>query len=979
MMAILNEAFNVIPPDELQPQEPMLRQLSRAAAQEFQLLASLALVCSSNLAVPFSEEIFASDASNEKGGICEALVSEELSKVLWRSADRRRDPLPLLSRSQIILSQYEQMYEELPADKVQAEGPQFVGDACGENLGEEGAPFEVPCERPIGMRFDFIEICGGAAGVTKELVKEGVSCGPVLDLSVSKQFDISEHRVIQWVVFMLEEDRLETFLVSPPCTSFSPAAHPCVRSYKEPRGFDQQNWKVRIGNLLAFAALTFLFVAYRMQKSGLGETPRRSKMRWLEEWKRLIALGAEEVFLASCMYGSVHQKEFCFLGVNMHVKLLHRRCSRDHQHIRIQGKYTKMSAIYCEGLCGALAVFFRDHILAKRRAGERFAVRSQGLEDVLTNDCCLSLQWKTIAAWRWSSRSHINVLEVAACIKLLRDLVRKGGDLRQTIFLDSHVALSVFVRGRSSAKSLQHQLRKFAVLCIAGGLYPAFRFAPTRMNPADAPTRDREVPSPESFTVLANCSAESQHVAARCKGLRRWAANWARLVLLLHTSLLPFLACHDLRKHPICPILQREWTLDFDSTLGYPGEGPLFRLFVSLSAVWGFLGLVVAVGPSHGDEQRKHQRSGIVLEEGRRVTETTANVRGLLFQNFLGWLSDQGVDFDDLVMSSPPDVDRINKVLVQYGKWLFSEGKPYYHLSETINLVTSKRPVIRRSLQQAWDLCFMWGSHEPVEHHVAMPYQILIALISAAWWWGWHREAAVFALSWGALLRIGEVYEAKRSDLILPEDVDNTNDFALLRIREPKTRFRAARHQAGRLEHVDLLEVVKIGFQRLRPEEKLWPFSGATLRSRLHKLLHQLGLPTELQNKPKPLSLASFRPGGATHMISVCDNAETVRRRGRWASFKVMEIYLQEVSSSTYLNLISNESKLNVLNGLKVFPSLLQKILVFYKCRIPATTWYFLLRADVCDDFNVQGGKVGDVKTNQNPAANHTYNSRLRG
>ena len=147
----------------------------------------------------------------------------------------------------------------------------------------------------------------------------------------------------------------------------------------------------------------------------------------------------------------------------------------------------------------------------------------------------------------------------------------------------------------------------------------------------------------------------------------------------------------------------------------------------------------------------------------------------------------------------------------------------------------------------------------------------------------------------------------------------------------------------------------------------------------MHKLLHQLGLPTELQNKPKPLSLASFRPGGATHMISVCDNAETVRRRGRWASFKVMEIYLQEVSSSTYLNLISNESKLNVLNGLKVFPPLLQKILVFYKCRIPATTWYFLLRADVCDDFNVQGGKVGDVKTNQNPAANHTYNSRLRG
>lgn len=235
-------------------------------------------------------------------------------------------------------------------------------------------------------------------------------------------------------------------------------------------------------------------------------------------------------------------------------------------------------------------------------------------------------------------------------------------------------------------------------------MYPAFRFAPTRMNPADAPTRDREVFAHESLTVLAGCNEETQYVAARCKGLRRWAANWARLTLLLHTSLLPFLACHDLRKHPICPILQREWTLDFDSTVGYPGEGPLFRLLLSLSAVWGSLSIVVAVCFSHGDELRKRQRSGIVLEDGRRVTETTANVRGLLFQNFLGWLTDQGFSFDELLMSSPPDLDRINKVLVQYGKWLFSAGKPYYHLSETINLVTSKRPVIRRSLQQAWDL-----------------------------------------------------------------------------------------------------------------------------------------------------------------------------------------------------------------------------------------------------------------------------------
>ena len=39
----------------------------------------------------------------------------------------------------------------------------------------------------------------------------------------------------------------------------------------------------------------------------------------------------------------------------------------------------------------------------------------------------------------------------------------------------------------------------------------------------------------------------------------------------------------------------------------------------------------------------------------------------------------------------------------------------------------------------------------------------------------------------------------------------------------------------------------------------------------------------------------SFRPGDATYMMTVCDNAEQIRRKGRWASQRIMEIYLQEV------------------------------------------------------------------------------------
>lgn len=358
----------------------------------------------------------------------------------------------------------------------------------------------------------------------------------------------------------------------------------------------------------------------------------------------------------------------------------------------------------------------------------------------------------------------------------------------------------------------------------------------------------------------------------------------------------------------------------------------------------------IGVSRSHGDAARKAARSGIVLEDGRRTTELTAVTRDLLYSNFLSWLEEKEVSFDDVLFCSPPDVDQLNSLLCDFGRWLFREGKPYYHYSETINAITSKRPLVRRSLQQSWDLAFMWGSHEPSEHHIAMPYQILVALIAGAWSWGWKREAACFALAWGALLRIGEILAAKREDLVLPSDIGNSVDFVLLRIKEPKTRYRAARHQAGKLEQADLIEVVRIGFAELKPFEMLWNFSGSTLRSRLQKLLEKLDLPSKNHERPKALSLAPFRPGGATHLMSVCESAELVRRRGRWASFRVMEIYLQKVAANTYLNAVAPSARAKVFAGLDAFPMLFQHVRKFDACKIPAATRYFLLSHVTNDD-----------------------------
>ena len=113
---------------------------------------------------------------------------------------------------------------------------------------------------------------------------------------------------------------------------------------------------------------------------------------------------------------------------------------------------------------------------------------------------------------------------------------------------------------------------------------------------------------------------------------------------------------------------------------------------------------------SHGDATRAAARAGIELQDGRRTTEATAAARIDLLERFKEWLFSSGIVFDDVFLASPPDMDCINKLLCDFGRFLFKAGKPYYHYSETINAVAARRPVLRRALQQAWDGTSHWNA-----------------------------------------------------------------------------------------------------------------------------------------------------------------------------------------------------------------------------------------------------------------------------
>ena len=339
---------------------------------------------------------------------------------------------------------------------------------------------------------------------------------------------------------------------------------------------------------------------------------------------------------------------------------------------------------------------------------------------------------------------------------------------------------------------------------------------------------------------------------------------------------------------------------------------------------------------------RADRRAAAPLQSGRPVLQMTRSRREKLKALFAGWLLGQGRSFDGLLQLARTDVETANEMLILFGKWLYESGKPYSFYSETINMFSSECPAIRRLLQPAWGLAFSWLREEPPVHHTAMPWQILAAMLTVCLVYGWTQVAGVLALSWGGLARVGEVMAAYRRDLVLPEDVGENLTYALMAVKEPKTRFQTARHQCIKVDQPQLVAIVKLAFSNFEPDMKLWSWSGSTLRSRFKKLLAALDLQSGILPGVRDLDLGSLRAGGATWLMSVTENPDFVRRRGRWINNKVMDIYVQEVSAILFLPRLPLALKRKIFS---LANGLTEAIAFASSCmqmKLESKTWFFL-------------------------------------
>ena len=961
LMSLLGASFGLVDADKVETNVPKLVPLPRRVADELVMVSILSVYAVTDLCAPFDDTVYCSDASDDKGAFCQAPIGSEVSEILWKCSRSKGAYHRLLS----------------PAEKLHRRL---------DLLEEFGTTEKAHVERPLAFHYDFIEVFAGAGKISAELSKYALVIGPPVDLSHSPEYNVEWEHVISWLTFMVSTRRVLAFMCEPPCTTFSLMRKPPLRSRLFPYGFDTRNSQTYNGNLLCQRSCQMMHVGLQNQAIGLLEKPFTSLMKHMPSYKAL--LNKPEVFEVrtdSCMFGSIHQKSFALLGFGLTPSYFVRRCDRSHRHVKVEGQYTKSSATYCDDLAERIAYSFYVALTEKKekiRSDDDIQVK--GLENQLSNVVMMSREWKVGKVWNFRGKSHINIKELSSLYKLVVALSKEKQSTRVTSFVDSFVVSAAASKGRSSSFGLTPILKKLDATVVAAGIYLSIPFIPTRLNAADDPTRNVAIReqsgslAPDDFT-----RAQLFQLSALPK-LRRWTSNWVRIVLSLLGPTAMDLGDRSLfrqscsRGHsaahaiPVLPASTlHDVALDFDQTLGFPGEGPcplscvsnllvclrILALFLSISdhgccwvvlAPLGSAGLVSAmdVGPRNPADRSRQAARQVrpPLPKGRPVLPVTSANRQVLYDAFSTWCFSEGINVEQLLEHASLHTEELNALMTTYGKKLYESGRPYGHYAESINALVQQCPNLRRLMQPAWDLAFSWAKSEPPTHRLAMPWQIFLALLTVALSWGWLDVAGSLALIWGGVLRPGELLASKRSDLLLPSDTHNTNAFALLAIEEPKTRYSAARHQCAKIDSSDILQVLELCFGHLPLNRMLWPSSGQSLRARFRNLLAALKLPV---SGPFALELSSLRPGAATWLLQVSENAELVRRRGRWLSSRVMEIYVQETSAARMMINLSHEQRTLIFTLAHNFLYILGKATEFQNCRIPTKIWYRLLSTEI--------------------------------
>ena len=245
--------------------------------------------------------------------------------------------------------------------------------------------------------------------------------------------------------------------------------------------------------------------------------------------------------------------------------------------------------------------------------------------------------WYPLLAHPYQDQEHINILEVRAAFLTLRWRSRTAVRVGTRFFhlLDSQVAIAVLAKGRSSSWKLNQVLRRVGALTVAAGFLPAYGYFMSEWNPSDKGSRLWESGSGPKGAVPRRPRPRKRPIEVKkvAKTLHGYDVNVTEQACL---GILTGIGQQNKRRK------NRSYPKKFDSTRGYPGEGPARpvdrRLGRSRLRVIGKLkqSLIERVQLRRTSASRRAARAGLSLREGL-LAPITRKLYGRAFVRLWTW------------------------------------------------------------------------------------------------------------------------------------------------------------------------------------------------------------------------------------------------------------------------------------------------------------------------------------------------------
>ena len=202
------------------------------------------------------------------------------------------------------------------------------------------------------LRPFFLDIFGGTEGVSRAIRRRGFACKS-FDIAQGAGGDLSRPVVVKRICRLLRSQQCRGMVLAPPCTTFSIARRPALRSMAQPWGKDNLSEKeqaqLHAANVLIRNTLTIIRVATACKVPWALENPRSSLLWQVPEMCSIARQSASSYTdLHMCGFGSRWRKATRLLSSRIaKMDEMIRKCCPSaagvcsfskQPHIRLQGR-----------------------------------------------------------------------------------------------------------------------------------------------------------------------------------------------------------------------------------------------------------------------------------------------------------------------------------------------------------------------------------------------------------------------------------------------------------------------------------------------------------------------------------------------------------------------------------------------------------------------------------------------------------------